>query len=137
MQSQAQNKRAPLVSMLQLLVIPERYEGQRIQVIGYLHLEFEGDAIYLHKEDFVHFINANSLWVGLTSSERQHAEATLNDRYVLIEGTFTGHSHGHLGDWPGTLTDVGTLAPWTFEMHEGSNAPPAPPPPSLPRSSHH
>ncbi len=34
-------------SLIRLIATPEKYDGKTIQVIGYLHLEFEGDAIYL------------------------------------------------------------------------------------------
>ena len=51
------------VSLVKLIANPEKYNGKRIQVIGYLHLEFEGNAIYLHEEDFKRRISANSFWV--------------------------------------------------------------------------
>ena len=37
------------VSLIRLIANPEKYHGKKIQVTGYINLEFEGDAIYLHK----------------------------------------------------------------------------------------
>jgi hypothetical protein len=37
------------VSLIQLIATPERYHGKFVEVIGYMNLEFEGNAIYLHK----------------------------------------------------------------------------------------
>ena len=34
------------ISLIRLIATPEKYDGKRIQVIGYLHIEFEGTAIY-------------------------------------------------------------------------------------------
>jgi len=51
------------VSLIKLIATPEKYNGKRIQVIGYLHLEFEGNAIYLHKEDEEAGLSKNGFWV--------------------------------------------------------------------------
>ena len=40
------------VSMIQLIANPQVYDNKRVRITGFLHLEFEGDAIYLHREDF-------------------------------------------------------------------------------------
>jgi hypothetical protein len=32
-----------------LIADPKRFDGQTVRVIGYLHLEFEGNAVYLSK----------------------------------------------------------------------------------------
>jgi hypothetical protein len=44
------------VSMVQLLATPERFHGKRVRFTGFVHLAFEGNGIYLHKEDFDHGI---------------------------------------------------------------------------------
>jgi hypothetical protein len=43
---------APLVSMVNLLSGPPRGKPTLVQVSGYLRLDFEGEAPYLHKEDY-------------------------------------------------------------------------------------
>ena len=51
------------VSILQLLATPEKFDGKLVRVIGFLCLAFEGDAVYLHREDFDHGLTQNALWV--------------------------------------------------------------------------
>jgi hypothetical protein len=40
------------VSLIQLIANPESYDGKKVRIIGFLRLEFEGDALYLHQVDF-------------------------------------------------------------------------------------
>lgn len=51
------------VSLIQLIAQPEKFEGKRVRFIGFLRIEFEGNAIYLHREDFDHGITKNGLWL--------------------------------------------------------------------------
>lgn len=44
------------VSVIQLISTPELFNGKDVRVIGFLHLEFEGDAVYVHRDDFDHAI---------------------------------------------------------------------------------
>jgi hypothetical protein len=37
------------VSILTLLAAPDRYAGKNVRLMGFVNLEFEGDAIYLHR----------------------------------------------------------------------------------------
>lgn len=53
------------VSLIQLIAQPEKFEGKRVRFIGFLRIEFEGNAIYLHREDFDHGIEKNALWVAV------------------------------------------------------------------------
>jgi len=92
------------VSLVELIADPQTWDGRRVRVVGYLNLEFEGDAIYLHQEDHAHSIHSNGLWVGFASdTPRQPA---CNRRYVLIEGTFSARHTGHMGLWSGAILDI-------------------------------
>lgn len=53
------------VSVVQLIANPERYDGKHIQLIGFLRIEFEGTAIYLHREDYEQGIARNALWINI------------------------------------------------------------------------
>jgi hypothetical protein len=92
------------------LANPALFEGKRVQVIGFLHLEFEGDAMYLHREDFEAAIMRNGLWVDFRPGMRNLSK--FNDRYVLLEGVFTRKSRGHLGMWSGSIRDIDQIQPW-------------------------
>jgi hypothetical protein len=75
------------VSILQLIVTPERYDGKRVQVEGFLHLEFEGNALYLSENDYDHHLHKNALWVRRNSMINERFDK-LNSRYVILIGTF-------------------------------------------------
>jgi len=102
------------VSMVQLIADPARYDGQAIRLIGYLHLQFEGDAVYLHQEDFRRAIIQNSIAISLTETQRR-AAARLNKGYVLVEGRFRAGAGGHLGLLQGSVEDVSRLGGWTVD----------------------
>jgi hypothetical protein len=105
----AEQKKHPIsVSLIQLLATPERYEGRRVRVIGYCHLAFEEQALYLHKEDADTFNERNGVWLGLDDATATKVEA-LHQQFVLVEGTFTGKVHGHLGAWPAALTGISRI----------------------------
>lgn len=100
-------------SLVRLIATPEKYDGKTIQVIGYLHLEFEGDAIYLHKEDYEHGLSENSFWVSFSKNITKYQKIMdFNDKYVIIIGTFKMDEKGHLGMFGGTLENIVRLDNW-------------------------
>ncbi len=102
-------------TLFRVLVDPEKYDGKEISTIGYLHLEFEGNCLYLHQEDFEMKIIGNSIWVDL-EKERDEKYSQLNDKYVIIVGTFDSHKKGHKGASSGTITKITRLEIWSEPM---------------------
>ena len=100
------------VTLLRVLAQPEKYDGQTIQVIGYLHIEFEGNGLYLHKEDFDHGIIGNMIWVN-TTEDMQKRLKEINDKYVIIRGVFDSKNHGHMGLFSGTITKITRCEAWS------------------------
>jgi hypothetical protein len=100
------------VTLLRLLANPEKYDGKEVQVIGYLHLEFEGNGLYLHKEDYDHSILGNMIWVDATP-DMQKAIKEINDKYVIIRGVFDAKRHGHMGLFSGTMTKITRCDVWS------------------------
>jgi hypothetical protein len=49
------------VSLVQLIANPSVYQGKLVRVIGFCQLEFEGDALFLHREDFEQGLTKNAL----------------------------------------------------------------------------
>ncbi len=98
-------------SMVQLIAQPEQFDGQVVRVIGFMHLEFEGDALYLHKDDYRHGIHKNGLHIEVPPSQAK-AFYKLNDRYVLIEGEFSTQM-GHLGMNAGSMKNITRIADWS------------------------
>jgi hypothetical protein len=100
------------VSIVELLANPLRYDGKQVQVIGFLRLEFEGDAIYLHREDFEYAIYKNAIWVDRPRDFSEKQTAEVDKKYVICEGTFSAREHGHMGMFSGSLTHITRLESW-------------------------
>jgi hypothetical protein len=82
------------VTLVQLIADPQKFDGKLIRVIGFLRLEFEGDVLYLHREDYEHAILGDGVWVDATPEITKQRE-TLNMHYVLLEGVFDSKDRGH------------------------------------------
>ena len=97
-------------SIVQLLARPEVFDSKRVRVTGFIHFEFEGNGIYLHREDYEQRLYSNGLWVQL--NERYKPVVPCQNRYVLIEGLFEGRNQGHMGLWSGAITDITRCINW-------------------------
>ncbi|MFP5236501.1 MAG: hypothetical protein ACLGSD_11415 [Acidobacteriota bacterium] len=120
------------VSMIQLIANPQRYDGKRVRIIGFLHLEFEGDSIYLHREDFEFGITKNALWIDVPRDMTPDQIKSVNDNYVICTGTFAAGMHGHMGLNSGEVAKITRLQLWTDKPRSAIPrrfAPPLPPNP--------
>ena len=99
------------VSLLQLIANPNQYDRKLVRVIAFCRLEFEGNALYLHREDFEHSISKNGVWlqVGWPVPDNRRA---MNDEYVIVEATFSAEHKGHFGMFSGSLEEVKRLDRW-------------------------
>jgi hypothetical protein len=102
------------VSIIQLITNPQQFDGKLVRVIGFMHLEFEGDAIYLHREDFEYSMEKNSLAIELSDSQGR-SWRKLNDHYVIVEGRFSATAQGHFGVRAASLQDVIRLSDWSVK----------------------
>jgi hypothetical protein len=93
-------------SMTQLLARPELFDGRAIRVVGFLHLEFEGDQLYLSHESWQHALGAESVWIEAPPGPE------LRHGYAIVEGIFDARSLGHMGVSSGTIRHVTRLQPW-------------------------
>jgi hypothetical protein len=94
------------LSMIDLIANPELFDGKKVIVKGYVHFEFEGNAIYLHKEDFLYGIDRNSLWLSLSSIDRAKKFPDCQDSYAVVRGTFKAGIGGHNDMASGELHDI-------------------------------
>jgi len=92
-------------SLIQLIATPKKYHNKTVTVDGFLQIEFEGNALYLHKEDAQFLMTANGLWVELSDEMKNHPDKYHN-KHVFIEGNFNAKSHGHLGLFSGTIENI-------------------------------
>jgi hypothetical protein len=94
-----------------LVANPTEFHGKIVRVIGFCRLEFEGNALYLHREDFERGITRNAVWLSVgwpVPKERRQ----LSDEYVLVEGTFNGEAQGHMGLFSGELRSLTRMERW-------------------------
>lgn len=98
-------------TMVQLIANPEKFDGKLIRVIGFLRLEFEGNVLYLHREDFENSILGDGIWVNVNPEMTNQSNA-LNMHYVILVGFFSSRDHGHMGMWSGTITQIRRAQIW-------------------------
>jgi hypothetical protein len=101
------------VSLIQLIANPEKYDGKQVEVIGFLRLEFEGNRIYLHEEDYTYNISENAVRIGVTNKQRQDLE-NRNMHYVFVVGTFKAGQRG-TSNPNGTIVNITKVEIWPPE----------------------
>jgi hypothetical protein len=89
----------------ELLANPDVYENTQLQVVGYLNLDWEADAIYLNKSDFENNRYKKGLWVHLNQFKFTQAHK-LKGHYVIIDAVFDANDHGHEDLWGGALKGI-------------------------------
>lgn len=101
------------ISLVRLIATPEKYDGKTIQIIGYLNLEFEGNAVYLHQEDYEKSLSKNSFWVDFSKEIKSKTDIMkYNKKYVIIVGRFNLKSKGHMGMFGGSIENISRLDIW-------------------------
>ena len=100
----------PIVSLVRLIANPERYHNQRVRVLGYLVVEFEGTGIYLSKQDADHGIMVNAFMVAFDRTkipfDGPHGPVRFANQYVCLEGTFDMENPA---PWQGTIANVDSV----------------------------
>lgn len=102
------NQQSISVSLIQLIANPERYNGKPVRLIGFLRLEFEGNALYLHREDYERGL-PNGIWVDVPRDLSKNENQILNNQYVICEGIFRA---GDLNQFRGELTTINRIEIW-------------------------
>jgi hypothetical protein len=92
------------VSLIQLIARPGDFNGEYVRVAGFYRHEFEGNALYLHREDYEQGLTKNGLWM--------HGKPEYNLTYVLVEGRFNAKRLGHMDLWSGEIGAITRLVPW-------------------------
>lgn len=115
-QAQQHSDSAPpfSVGMVTLLANPQKYEGKVVRTIGFLCIEFEGDALYLHEEDYRHGLHKNSFALRLPESQQKKFKRS-NLKYVVIEGTIYANGPEQTDMWSGAIGDITRLETWPVD----------------------
>jgi hypothetical protein len=92
------------------LACPDKYDGKRIQLIGFYHSEFEESALYLTKDDATARNYEDGLWIGGAAdgadTNRVHR---VKEGFVRVVGKFSynpNHGAGHMDLWFGLLDEI-------------------------------
>lgn len=93
------------VPMQQLLDEPEKFEGQRVRVVGFLRLEFDQNTLYPNRDDYNTSQTKHALLLDLSNAQLR-SSGKLNNGRVMVEGVFRTKDIGHGGLWPGALKPV-------------------------------
>jgi hypothetical protein len=95
-----------MMSMIQLVATPEKFHRKPVQVTGFCNFEFEGNAIYVHSEDYSNANTKNALWVNVPDNATK-----LPNGPCMVLGVFDATDHGHLGLFSGAIQASG-VHPW-------------------------
>jgi hypothetical protein len=99
---------ADRVSLVSILADAKAWHGKPVRVGGYMHLEFEGNQLCLHRDDVEFLVQTNCVWLDVPP----HQLTGINDRYVALEGVVDAAKRGHLGRYQATIgrvTSIGAL----------------------------
>jgi len=115
------------VSLIQLIANPQTYDQKRVRVIGYIRLEFEGNAIYFHREDFEIGMANNAIWIDLPKDMTPKQIKIVNNQYVICTARFIAGRHGHMGLFSGEFDEVTRLEVWPIPRSDSSRGTPTQP----------
>jgi len=102
-------------SLIELIARPEQFDGKAVRVIGFVNFEFEGNGLYVSRNDWEHSIARNGVWIDPPSgfdSDSAPSRKSPNQEYVIVEGIFNAANRGHMGMWSGAIERVSRLEGW-------------------------
>lgn len=99
------------VSLVALLADPERYDGRKVLVSGFVTLGFEGSGLHLDKSAYEAGLRRNAVWLEKPKWLSAEAARRLDRRYGDVAGTFDASGHGHVGAYTGALVQVRRIRP--------------------------
>ncbi len=101
------------VSIIRLIASPEEYDGKSVNVVGFLKVEFEGNAIYLHREDYLKALTENAIQLDMPDPK---VYLKYDRQYVLVEGTFVKCDDARFTcTFSGRIEKIRRLESWRFQ----------------------
>lgn len=97
-------------SLIEIIARPELYDGKQVRVTGFANLEFEGNSLYVGREDYLQMLFRNGLWLDISDTLARRFSKQLPG-YFVVEGEFSSRDHGHLGMWSGAIKNVSRFQP--------------------------
>ncbi len=74
-------------SLITLIAQPGSNKAQKVQVAGFLVLAFEGNALYLHEEDYKEGLTRNAVRISVSPEQAQQYKS-LSGSYVWVEASY-------------------------------------------------
>lgn len=90
--------------IINLIATPERYDGKMVTVVGFLAIESEDVRLYLSREDYLHNIMENGIFIDANKEVTRDIESK-DLHYVQITGVFK--QKGLPLHFPGGAGDAG------------------------------
>ena len=110
------------VTPIQLVSNPDEYDGRIVAAWGTIRLDLETSALFLPELDYPSL----EVWLTYAPSCRivlpEHSRGedplpcdaenlkAIEGRRVFVQGQYTRNKHGHMGMYPGTITEVDRVA---------------------------
>jgi len=104
------------VSMLQLVVTPERFDGRLVVVTGFLSLGKEADELYVTQSDERNGILENGVSI-VRSAEMRDKKAILDHKYVRVAGRFKLNNRLKARFTSGGFEEVQSCQLWSDPEH--------------------
>jgi hypothetical protein len=100
------------VSIIQVIANPSDYHGQKIRVKGVGNAAYEGNGLYLNKNDWQYRVYTNGLWLQFGEGATPFEKAgKYNGKYVIVEGIFNMDFKGHFSMYSGAIVDITRYEP--------------------------
>lgn len=91
------------VSIIDLIANSKKYDGKVVQLHGFARVTFEGNALYMSRDDANYLIQTDALWLGFKHGSEP---SEYNGKWVRVQGTFNAKHFGHMGAFSGAIDDI-------------------------------
>jgi hypothetical protein len=108
--------KAQSVSLIQLIARPADFEGQLVEVVGYVTTSFEDEAIFVNPEDYENGVFENSVKIALEIGQKMPLES---DQYAVVVGVV--HAKRETRNTRGGVAEIDSitkLEPWFLSKKE-------------------
>ena len=91
------------VALVELLAVPEKFQGKRVRLIGFASLRFEGNVLCADNTPA-----GACLWLDIEGL----SDPGFRNGWAQLEGRFNGENRGHFGCCPGSLEHITSFKKW-------------------------
>jgi hypothetical protein len=99
------------ISLIALIASPQQFDKCFVRVMGVINVGFEGDAIFLHEEDYKYGLMKNSLRLHLSDVQIEKFKK-YSGSHVILEGVFYGIGPDSRESTSGAIANITRLDSW-------------------------